>query len=52
MTGGYVMHRMYLKGPRLRDYGWTLLYVNSASRWVDPYIGAGIKNHGANACSV
>ena len=45
MTGGYLMHRMYLKGPNLRDYGWTLLYANSASRWFDPYIAAGVEWH-------
>jgi hypothetical protein len=43
MTGGYVMHRMYLKGNNLRDYGWTLLYANSASRWMDPYIASGVE---------
>ncbi len=43
MTGGYVMHRMYLKNKNLRDFGWTLLYANSASRWVDPYIAAGVE---------
>lgn len=43
MTGGYVLHRMYLKGPHLRDYGWTLLYANSASRWVDSYFAAGVE---------
>jgi hypothetical protein len=43
MTGGYVLHRMYLKGPNLRDFGWTLLYANSASRWMDPYIASGVE---------
>ena len=45
MTGGYVLHRMYLKGHRLRDFGWTLLYANSASRWLDPYFAAGVEWH-------
>ncbi len=43
MTGGYVLHRMYLKGPHLRDFGWTLLYANSASRWMDPYFATGVE---------
>jgi hypothetical protein len=45
MTGGYVLHRMYLKGPKLEDFGWTLLYANSASRWMDPYLAAGAEWH-------
>jgi hypothetical protein len=45
MTGGYVLHRMYLKGHQLSDFGWTLLYANSASRWMDPYIAAGVEWH-------
>ncbi len=45
MTGGYVLHRMYLKGHDLRDFGWTLLYANSASRWMDPYLAAGVEWH-------
>ncbi len=45
MTGGYVLHRMYLKGHDLRDFGWTLLYANSASRWLDPYFATGVEWH-------
>ncbi len=43
MTGGYVVHRMYLKDDRLRDFGWMLTYMPSASRWVDTYFGAGYE---------
>jgi hypothetical protein len=43
MTGGYVLHRMYLKNQKLRDFGWTLLYTNSASRWMDPYLAVGVE---------
>jgi hypothetical protein len=45
MTGGYVLHRMYAKGYDLRDFGWTLLYANSASRWIDSYFAAGVEWH-------
>ena len=38
MSGGYLLHRMYLKGDGLGDFGWMLLYANSASRWVDTYL--------------
>ena len=43
MSGGYVLHRMYLKGTNLRDFGWTAMYANSASRWVDSYMAAGVE---------
>jgi hypothetical protein len=33
MSGGYVLHRMYLKGHNFTDFGWTAMYANSASRW-------------------
>jgi len=45
MTGGYLLHRMYLKGDGLGDFGWMLLYANSASRWVDTYLSAGVEWH-------
>ena len=44
MTGGYVLQRMYVRGPHLRDFGWTALYTPSASRWLDSYISAGAEN--------
>jgi hypothetical protein len=43
MTGGYIVHRMYLKDEKLRDFGWMLLYTPSASRWVDTYLAAGAE---------
>jgi hypothetical protein len=43
MTGGFLVHRMYLKDKRLRDFGWQLMYTPSASRWVDTYFGAGVE---------
>ena len=44
MTGGYVLQRMYVRGPSLRDFGWTALYTPSASRWLDSYLSAGAEN--------
>jgi hypothetical protein len=44
MTGGYILQRMYVRGPHLRDFGWTALYTPSASRWLDSYISAGGEN--------
>jgi hypothetical protein len=44
MTGGYLVHRMYLKNKRLRDFGWMITYMPSASRWMDTYLGAGYES--------
>ena len=41
MTGGYLLHRMYLQGSSPKDFGWMLLYTPSASRWLDTYISMG-----------
>lgn len=43
MTGGYIVHRMWLADTRLRDFGWQLLYTKSASRWLDTYLAAGAE---------
>lgn len=43
MSGGYILHRMYLTGDRMQDFGWMALYANSASRWFDTYFAAGIE---------
>ena len=43
MTGGFIVQRMYLKDERLRDFGWMALYTRSASRWLDPYLAAGVE---------
>ena len=43
MAGGWIVHRVYLKDERLRDFAWTILYTTSASRWIDGYISAGAE---------
>lgn len=43
MTGGFILQRMYLKDTKLRDFGWMALYTRSASRWLDPYLSAGVE---------
>jgi hypothetical protein len=43
LSGGFVMHRVYLKDEGLRDFGWQATYMNSASRWFDTYFGAGVE---------
>jgi hypothetical protein len=45
MSGGYLMHRMYLKDDKLRDFSWMALYTNFASRWIDPYFAVGVEWH-------
>lgn len=44
IRGGYVLHRMYVQGDRLLDFGWMLLYTPSASRWRDTYLSAGAEH--------
>lgn len=43
MSGGFIVHRMYLKDTHLRDFGWMLMYTPSASRWIDSYLAAGAE---------
>jgi len=43
MTGGWIVNRMWLADKGLRDFGWTLMYTPSASRWVDSYFAAGVE---------
>jgi hypothetical protein len=43
LSGGFIVHRMYLKDNGLRDFGWQLMYTSSASRWFDGYFGAGVE---------
>ncbi|MDH5198853.1 MAG: hypothetical protein OEY20_16550 [Gemmatimonadota bacterium] len=43
-AGGFFVHRMYVKDDNLRDFGWQLMYVPSASRWVDTYFAAGAEH--------
>jgi hypothetical protein len=42
-SGGFIVHRMYLKDKGLRDFGWMLMYTPSASRWIDTYIAGGVE---------
>lgn len=43
LGGGFLVHRMYLKDKRLRDFGWLVMYTPSASRWIDTYVAAGVE---------
>ena len=43
LSGGFIVHRMYLKDDGFRDFGWQFMYTNSASRWFDTYFGAGVE---------
>jgi hypothetical protein len=43
LSGGFIVHRMYVKDQRLRDFGWQLMYTPSASRWFDTYLAAGAE---------
>lgn len=43
ISGGYLVHRMYLKDTGFRDFGWQIMYAHSASRWIDSYFAAGYE---------
>jgi len=43
MMGGFLVHRIYLKDKGFRDFGWNVMYMKSASRWIDPYISGGVE---------
>ena len=43
LSGGFVVHRMYIKDEGFRDFGWQATYMSSASRWFDTYFGAGVE---------
>ena len=43
LSGGFIVHRMYLKDEDLRDFGWQAMYTPSASRWFDTYFAAGAE---------
>ena len=43
VSGGFLVWRMYLKDQDLQDFGWTIMYANSASRWIDSYFATGVE---------
>ncbi|HZM16364.1 MAG TPA: hypothetical protein VFE28_10195 [Candidatus Krumholzibacteria bacterium] len=44
LTGGWIVNRLYFMDDGLRDFGWTLLYTPSASRWLDGYFSLGYES--------
>jgi hypothetical protein len=45
LAGGYILHRVYLTGEDLQDFGYTAVYTPSASRWIDPYFAVGFEDY-------
>ena len=43
LSGGWLVQRLYFKGPHLRDIGHNILYTPSGSRWIDPYFAIGYE---------
>lgn len=43
LTHGFLVHRIYFKDKKLRDFGWMIMYTHSASRWIDSYFAAGAE---------
>jgi hypothetical protein len=44
VAGGWLVNRFYLMDEHLRDFGWTILYARSASRWLDGYFSVGFES--------
>lgn len=43
LIGGWLVNRIYLQDTDLRDFGYNILYTPSASRFLDPYLAAGVE---------
>ena len=43
MGGGFITQRMAFTDKDLRDFTWMANYSPSASRWIDPYLAAGVE---------
>ncbi len=43
LIGGWMVNRIYLQGKNLDDFGYNILITPSASRFMDPYLAAGIE---------
>ncbi len=41
--GGWIVNRIYFKDTDMRDFAWTVLYTQSASRWMEGYLSAGFE---------
>ncbi len=44
MTGGWAVHRIYFTN-QFKNFGYTLLFTPSASRWLDGYVAVGTENN-------
>lgn len=43
LIGGWLVNRVYFEGENLKDFGYNILYTPSASRFLDPYLSAGVE---------
>jgi hypothetical protein len=43
LSGGWLVNRIYLKDKKLRDFGYNVMYMTSASRWIDGYFSVGLE---------
>ncbi len=44
MTGGWAVHRIYFTN-KFKNFGYTMLFTPSASRWMDGYVAVGTENN-------
>ncbi len=45
VIGGWLVHRPYIRKLKTGDFGLSLLYTPSASRWIDPYVAMGAESN-------
>ncbi len=43
LIGGWLVNRVYFEGKKLDNFGYNILYTPSASRFLDPYLSAGLE---------
>lgn len=43
LVGGWLVNRTYIEGEEMNIFGYNIIYTPSASRFLDPYLSAGIE---------
>ena len=43
LIGGWLVNRVYFEGKDMKYFGYNILYTPSASRFLDPYLSAGVE---------
>ena len=43
LLGGWLVNRIYFQDYKFRDFGYNIMYIPSASRYLDPYFSLGFE---------